>query len=220
MSYAPFPYEFPILFSPLSPPPQPPGIAPISSSVETAAALLRQRLIAMPGTALPNVQAILQVFANQCDSLEYAFQALYYYRQLPNAFGQMLDNIGAIVGLARAGLDDPTYRLYLQAQIRADNSGGTTNDLNAIFLLIVPSGVSFALTWWGNASFVIYLTDSAGTLTQAEINAFESFMNRARAAGVYGVLNYPPPGVPDNRLFRFDTPGVGFDQGLFRGAVS
>ena len=239
MPWAGFPYELPAWIpgppsSALLPPELANGFSPIPDSFAVAVARLRQRLLVTAGQARPNVLALIQVYCNQIDDLEDAFQALYYYRQLANAYGQLLDDIGVLVGLGRNGLDDATYRLYLQAQIRADNSAGTTEDLNAIFALLTTglTGVTFDVEWQPPAAFIIYLTDANGILTQIEVNAFASFMNRARDAGVGGVLEYSI-GEPDADLFSFmsstDTfdgsgsgptnSGVGFDQGFFRGAI-
>lgn len=229
----------PVIVPPTPPIPGPPGGINVQDDTQQLAVnRLRQRLKLNATTAKPNVSALLQVLCNQCDALESTLQAMFYYRQLDNAYGIMLDNIGAIVGFARppslpTPTGDATYQLYLKAKIVADFSSGRTEDLNRIFALLVPAGVTFSVNWQYTAAFMIYLTDPAGVLTQAEINVYAQFMRTARAAGVRGVLEYSI-NTPDSELLTFmsatDTfdvngsgptnQGIGLDQGYFRGATN
>lgn len=210
MPYAGLPYALPFWLpdAALVPPETGAGISPQTDTAQLAVNRLRQYLKTTGSTAKPNVGMVLQACCNQTDALDAAFQALYFYRMLANAYGVLLDNIGEIVGLSRSNLDDPTYRAYLQAQIIADNSSGTTEDLNAIFALVVPTvgtGVTFVVTWEFPAAFFVVLTDPNGVLTSAEVTAFAHFVNSARAAGVDGFLIYSY-GTPLADLFTFDNP--------------
>jgi hypothetical protein len=220
--------------------PPPGGITQQPDTGALAVARLRSYLKINAVTAKPNVAAFIQVFCNQCDDLESSLQQLFYYRQLNNAIlyaypetNVVLDNIGVIVGLPRNGLPDALYQVYLRAQILADSSSGTTNDLNGIFSVACPSGVTFQVNWQFVAAFMIYLTDPAGVLTLPIVNALAQFMREARGAGIGGVLEYSY-GYPDDEYLQFmsatDTfdmngsgptnQGIGLDQGLFRGATN
>jgi hypothetical protein len=246
-----FPYEFPFVLpgaggsggAAIT------GISPIASSAAVAFPKLATYLKTNVNTPKPNVQAILQVFCNRFDEVEVALQGLYFYRQLANAYGILLDNIGAIVGLPRKGLLDPLYQAYLYAQIASNNSSGTTEDLNLIFRFIVagidavqataglsPSGITWQVVWQNTASqgasFMIYVTDPNGVMTQDYANAMNYFTQEAKGAAIRGIVEYSIL-EPDANLFSFmsatDTfdgsgsgptgSGVGFDQGFFRGAV-
>src|SRR6266568_3134562 len=61
------------------------------------------------------------------------------------ATGALLDQFGRLVGQARAGRDDPTYRTWIKARQLVNRSGGTGPDLIAIFLALAPAGATVQL---------------------------------------------------------------------------
>jgi hypothetical protein len=211
----PFPYTFPFLFpNPAEPPPSG-DITPQTDVGSLAISRYAQYI-----KTKPNVLAITQVFTDQLQDIENAFQQLSFFRNITNGFGQLLDDIGEIVGRPRAGLTDSVYRLYLLAQIRANKSSGTTEDINAVFSLILSTvtGVTWVVNWQPPAAISIYITDSAGNLTDSILQTLVLFVRlMLRAAGVKAVVEYSE-GFPDADYFGFDGPSPGFDQGLFRAA--
>ncbi len=81
-----------------------------------------------------NLEALARdVVGPQAQDLEDAFQSLLIFLDIDNAEGAQLDMIGDIVEQPRSGVDDPIYRLYLRAKIRANKSSGTPEDLYAVF---------------------------------------------------------------------------------------
>jgi hypothetical protein len=245
-----FPYAFPFPLPGTESAPAPvelEGIDPIASSAAVAFEKLATYLKTNAVTPLPNVAAVLQVFCNRFDEVEAAFQELFSYRQLANAANVpmypgvpnsiLLDNIGQIVGLLRGGLPDATYQLYLSAQIAANNSSGTTEDINLIFGYLVPAGATWRVEWQNTsppgAACVVYVTDPDGNMTADIATAMAHFLQEAKGGGIRAILEYSTT-TPDAGLFSFmsatDTldgngsgptnQGVGLDQGAFRGALN
>lgn len=190
----PFPYDFPIDFDD-----QGGGITPA----------------AIGGDAKPNVKKILNVWCKQLDAVDQALADTVNLRALPFATGVILDQLGAIVGIARQSFTDAEYRLYIAGQIRANHSSGRTEDLNAVFAAVLPPGDTVAITNYAIASFEAYVT---GPLTVVQANAIAGLMRESRAAGVNGQLNYALD--IEANLFGFDgPPNLGWDQGELRGSL-
>lgn len=87
----------------------------------------------------PNLVALLAIFMRQFDELEAAIYALLVERTIYAAVGAQLDQIGAVVGQPRNGMDDDTYRRYILARVAANNSDGLVEDLIDITRLILNS---------------------------------------------------------------------------------
>lgn len=91
---------------------------------------------------LPKLTSLFTVFAAAIQNVENAIYALYLATPLQNAQGAQLDNIGGIIGLARNGLDDATYRVLLNGTVALNNSDATTNAvLNVIQLVWQPASI-------------------------------------------------------------------------------
>ena len=153
------------------------------------------------------------IVTTQHQELEQALQDLLFYRQLANAYGQHLDNIGEIVGQPRSGLDDNTYRLYIQAKIAVNLSSGTVEDVLSVFELVLP-GVLVTLKNYYPAAFILYVD---GQITAVQATAFAQFVLQAKSGGVRGVFEWTQS-TPAN-TFTFDI-GPGLDQGALAGAAN
>jgi hypothetical protein len=154
-----------------------------------------------------NVASTLQALTESAQELETALRELSYYRRIDNAFGQLLDDIGATVGQPRGPLGDEAYRMYLRARIKTNASSGTVSELLEIFALILGPNSGVELLDEPPASFAIRIaTIEIDEVTQGALIAF---MRAARAAGVRGVLIW----TPDLDMFEFDNPDTGFDDG-------
>lgn len=177
----------------------------------------------------PNAQALLNAINAQSQAVENALQQVLTERALPVAVGDQLDQIGTLVGLARAGASDNEYRSFLYGWIKSNKSSGTAPQLLEIFQLIIAATPTYAadvasflypvpvLTLIDEppASFVILIN----TATDATLAAFLlTVLRRSRAAGVGGRMQYGPDGSNDR--FYFDggldhSSGLGFDNGTF-----
>ena len=72
------------------------------------------------------------------------FYSLIVERYVDTAIGAQLDGIGRVVGEVRAGKDDTDYRIAIKGRITRNRSNSRTEDLYALFLLLLP-GFSFKL---------------------------------------------------------------------------
>lgn len=93
----------------------------------------------------PRLEAILSAFAEASQELERGMFTLYAPRFLENAAGDMLDVYGALVGQARGGLDDASFRIRIQARMILNRSSGTAEDILAIARLLVGPGNTLTL---------------------------------------------------------------------------
>ena len=121
--------------------------------------------------------------------------------------GKALDVFGNIVGEARQGLDDATYKRFVQARIRANVAEGTRDELIEIYALLMAADdvryfdlppAAFAL----QAQRPVFLDD----ITAARVAAF---MIDVKPAGVGMTLIEAIAPV-----FTYDV-GPGYDVGLY-----
>ena len=128
----------------------------------------------------PRVLALLHAFSDEIQELE-DFAWLYYTapRDLDTAGGALLDRLGAIVNVPRAGRSDTDYRAAIRVEILVLSSDGKPDQLYAIAKLLVPAA-SVRITENYPAAFQLAFT-SFGTFTGAYLL---SILRRAKAAGV------------------------------------
>lgn len=93
--------------------------------------------------SLPRLTSLFAIFSEQVQVVENAIYQTYLATPLVNAVGAQLDNIGGIVGLARNGLDDATYKVLLKATIALNNSDATTDAV----LSLVEQVFESAFVW-------------------------------------------------------------------------
>lgn len=87
----------------------------------------------------PRLEEVLRIWLEEAQAIEDTFWNILYMRDLAGAFGVHLDVIGKIVGVARGGLNDDSYRLLLRAQIRSLRSRGRPEDLITVSQLVFLS---------------------------------------------------------------------------------
>ncbi len=157
---------------------------------------------------------VLDVFSDQVQELETAFFQLLEERAIETGEGSQLDTIGEIVGQARNGLDDATYRLYLRVRIKTNLSSGLSEQLITIVSLLVGDTVTVHLSDEPPAGISISLEDDDVSDDTATVVLY--FAKLAKSAGVRLVLIWNP----DSDMFAFDDAGSGFDGagGAFGGA--
>lgn len=85
----------------------------------------------------PRIEGVLAALVQQIQDLEDAIYPLNQYRQLAYAVGEQLDGLGEIIGLARNGMDDDTYRLFLIGTIAKNYSDTTITTIDTILALLL-----------------------------------------------------------------------------------
>jgi hypothetical protein len=126
------------------------------------------------------------------------------------ATGQQLDLLGKLLGLPRGPASDALYVLLLQAQILVLFSNGSIPQITAIFELLLGTG-NFTLTEYFPCAIVLFdQTPSA----QPNLTSFLNVLLRAKAAGIQAFYQYLGT-ASMTTVFRYDTAGQGYDQGLY-----
>lgn len=202
-----------------------PGDAPVSPppSVESTPTALDHVALGLSRLPLqfqekPKIAALLTSWLNQSNELENAMIDVLTLRSIDTAIGTQLDDIGVIVGRERAGANDDTYRLYLRAQIAANDSDGVTENLIRVAQLVLDLAPTVQ-----NQVIVRCVYDATAILeirnvvvTTAQATVLKSMITQAASAGVRIVVQWSA--VPLAQTFQFDV-GPGLDVGqLAQGA--
>ena len=161
----------------------------------------------------PNWCDIARAFGASAQLLEDQLFQLIVDRYLFAAKGAQLDQWGEVVGAQRQGLTDNDYRRVLLARIAANRSGGSPNELIAIFAtLTAPSVVRYTLIPPAH----YYLTAERGSELSPEMRrAVARVMADANPAGIGYNLFEALPGP-----FGYDgPPALGYDVGTYIGEI-
>lgn len=145
----------------------------------------------------PNFAAILTAFVDQIQDLENAIFDLDAGRQLYNAVGVQLDQLGTLVGISRNGLDDAQYLLFILGKIGENFSDGTISRTTAIYQILLnatqameqdlyPAGAGFA---------------AGGTIDQSLVGIVWNMVQQSLGAGIR--LEFLETFDP-NEAFAFD----------------
>lgn len=174
---------------------------------------------------LPKFAAWVGMIATQAQDLEDATQALLTIISIDDSVGAQLDNLGRIIGQARAGVDDDIYRTYLRARILINKSTGTAESLYRIFRVAFAEeafgGLHYVIRNGGNKSFVLQVLGAFSSSQTAAIAV--SFLREAKEAGARAILEWQDgvednPGIPTANIFRFNVLQHGFGQAVFGSA--
>lgn len=160
-----------------------------------------------------NIEKLLSAINVSVQDLENAAQQVLLQRTIDNAVGAQLDAIGVIVGEARAGLDDETYRRRVRARISVHRSKGTVDDLIRVTDLVVfDDDATIRVQQTPVATVIIHVEGAIVSDELADTTLF-SFLTATAAAGVRVVLH--SRSVDPDTVFRFDGAGPGLDEGFF-----
>jgi hypothetical protein len=111
---------------------------------------------------------------------------------LPGGPWQILDQLGAIVGIKRDGRNDADYLAAIKIKIRINRSHGLAEDIIDITALVVAA---FTYREWYPAAFEVEALDIAAPVALA----LTTYLGEAKSAGVAGFLRYStwasPPGI-------------------------
>lgn len=140
-------------------------------------------------------------------------QQLLLQRAVDNSVGAQLDVLGKLIGQARNGLDDDTYRRYCRANISAHRSKGTVEDLlRVINLVIFDPLASYEIVQSSPATVVVTIVGLG--ITDALATVSFTFLRRTASSGVRLILEYGNV----SPVFTLDI-GPGLDVGQLAGAI-
>lgn len=154
----------------------------------------------------PNIEALVQSLATGTQMLEDQIFDLLISTTLTAAQGDALDQWGALVGEVRGSLGDEDYRRFIRARILVNNSEGTTDELLAIWSLLVEPFIEIRHYNYAPATFELmvlrddYMTDERarriGQTMRAVKPAGVAMMLLEAVPGSFGFLeNVGPPGL-------------------------
>jgi hypothetical protein len=144
----------------------------------------------------PNIRAILAVYLQPAQTLELVFWDIINARVLSTAIAYdpnattgptsnvVFDDIGALVGLTRQGLDDTDYRTLIYLEIAVNRSCGRTTDFSRFAQLLDPYA---DLIYYLDGDAAVYFGCWNFTLNPTIVAAQ---LTRAPANGVGGVFAY------------------------------
>lgn len=135
----------------------------------------------------PTHRGIVAAICAQVQQIEDALIVLQFSRNVHEAEGAQLDGIGSIVGQAREGRDDATYRRWVIAAVLVNRKGGELATLIAAVLAIFP-GSTVELVEDQPATVRVRV---AGEVFSADTGRdVARLLGRARAGGVRLVLEH------------------------------
>jgi hypothetical protein len=160
-----------------------------------------------------NITLLLRALVGPIQAAEDALQQLLTERTIDTSIGAQIDVIGKLVGEARAGLDDETYRRHVRARISANRSTGRVSDVLKVADLVVYDDLAYLrVIQYGQAAFVLRVED---IIVDDITTSLVRFMRQTTAAGVRAVVETWP--LAEAAMFTCDGPGetgLGFGDAL------
>lgn len=127
--------------------------------------------------------------ASQIQDLENKGYDLFSRLSIDSMVGKQLDLIGTIVGQARQGQDDISYRTFLKARIGINTSSGTIENVLSVWKILIPDA---SLELKENFPAEVSISTDA-ILTEAQKEFLKSFDDILSAGvGLSSVINYDP----------------------------
>jgi hypothetical protein len=129
------------------------------------------------------IEALLSTVLDQVQEAEDAAWDLYTLRRYLVATGDLLDQLGDIVGEDRRDRTDDEYRRFVGVRILSNRSDGRIEDLNGILRAIWPDGEFAGFVRENYPAALVIQVENAidATTPEAEIDAVFA---RSKAAGV------------------------------------
>lgn len=157
---------------------------------------------------LTKYQQLVIALVKPFQELEGVFQQIQASLNIYNATGWVQDLIGKIVGQARLGLDDDTYRLYQFARIAADRSQGKREQLIRICRLVLNNTTAkVRVLREGIAGLTIWIDNFVPTDVTA--NALIQFLRIAVGGGIRIILETATADDDHSFAFGISTPATG-----------
>jgi hypothetical protein len=127
-----------------------------------------------------NLQNLISAFVEQIQLLEDAAQSMYTRLDIDASEGVQLDKIGDIVGIARQGYSDTTYRILIKGKIAQNTSKGTPEDIIQIYNILTSGANAFLMEVFP-AQIAI---SNDGTIAAGLETLVKTMVEGATAAGV------------------------------------
>jgi hypothetical protein len=155
----------------------------------------------------PNISGLISSMASEAQALEDSIWTTHTETLIETAEGAQLDQIGAVVGQARQGMDDATYRVWILARIKLNNTSGSPGEIIDIFRPLLPAGAVMSLVEFFPASFSLRLSGMPYLAELASI--LVRMLRSAKAAAIRAFLEWQDRA--DAAVFSFEAgPGLGF----------
>lgn len=169
-----------------------------------------------------NFEAFISCFLSVLQAAEDDVFQIRYAQKLDDAYGDMLDKWGEMVGISRQGRADDEYRIQIKAKIAINISKGTIDEVASIFNLLTgathtevferfPREVSLfsnadlddeeflvdpPFGYSGNPDVAGYGEGHYATTISADLAYLLAIMDRVLAAGYrIGTISYVPGGA-------------------------
>ncbi len=165
----------------------------------------------------PRIEALLGAIADQIQVIEESAYDVLVSTSIASASGDALDQWGDLVGEPRGDLIDLDYRRFISARLLANRSGGTPDDLLAVWDLVTAPNTAIRYEPVEPAGFVLWSVRS-GFMDDATKRRVARMMGDIKPAGVDMLLIEALTGG-----LGFDDPGsgwTGFDAGGFARIIS
>lgn len=114
---------------------------------------------------------------------------------------QILDQLGAIVGVKRLGRSDADYLAAIKVKIRINRSHGLAEDIIQITALVIAGAI---YREWYPAAFEVEGDDISASVA----NALITYLGEARSTGTAGYLRFSTWTSPTGVLVRGSTIGT------------
>jgi hypothetical protein len=106
----------------------------------------KDRLLYQFRRGTSDISDLLATFSDRYQGMENVLYDLYFYLNLDNAYGELLDKIGVEHNMPRpitglASTDDNAYRLLIKAKIAANTSDGLREDIYNILGILGASNI-------------------------------------------------------------------------------
>lgn len=156
----------------------------------------------------PKLKKLIEIFAEEIQELEDLYYQLATERTIDTAEGVQLDHIGKKVRWLRNGMDDDDYRKMIRCAVTINTTHGLAKTAKSIMAVMVD-----AVVWYvqrGRAHYGL-IWERATNTPEPWCSVIRSIMDKITASGVSWELVEGNNGT--NPVFRFDTPGAGYDLG-------
>lgn len=165
----------------------------------------------------PRTSALLASWLGEVQAVEDALWQLLVERSIDTAEGAQLDVLGAIVGQPRRGMDDDTYRVWIEARNQVNRSSGTTSEMLSIARALLPW--DSVLAWEEYYPAAVVLRVDGDVTDVADHVAY--MLHLAKPAGVQFQLHWLAADAGETFTMAAtlgtavaDSP-MGFDRGHF-----
>lgn len=178
----------------------------VSKNTEHVAQALAN-LIAQFGQST-NLRKLVEIYVRQAQIVEDLLTDLLAQIDLQQATSAALDAIGAIVDEERNQRPDADFRLAIQAKILLIRSDATHEDVLSLVRSLVPTSPLRLISYFP-AAFEVLVEDPIN-VADIDTELIARFIREGSGAGIGAnvILGTAP-------VFRFDTPGQGFDLGKY-----